>query len=203
MRMPSRKFVLGAALLALAGGGVAHAAAEKLHVMNVAAPDGSTIQVAYAGDVAPRVDVVPASASLGDPFAGMDSISAMMDAQMQAMMRQAAMMDRQAAQMQQQAVTAASAQSSQQAPGVTPGLTPGLTMVGTMPKGMHMTYTSTTTDAHGCTRTVSYASDGSGAAPKMTQAASDGCDALAPNSTPIPAKAETPAQPQVPANQRT
>ena len=197
MRMPSRKFVLGAALLALAGGGVAHAAAEKLHMMNVTTPDGSTIQVAYAGDVAPRVAVVPASAA--DPFVGMDRISAMMDAQMQAMMRQAAAMDRQAAQMQQQAVTAASAQGSQQAPGVTPDFT----MVGAMPKGMHMTYTSTTTDAHGCTRTVSYASDGSGAAPKMTQAASDRCDAVTPNSTPIPARAETPAQPQVPANQRT
>lgn len=196
MRMPSRKYVIGALALAVVGGGVAHAAAEKLHTMQVAAPDGSTIHVAYAGDVAPRVRVVPAGAAadgftMADPFVEMDRISAMMDAQVHAMMSQAA-------QLQRQAIVAASAPG-----GSATQLAPGITMVGAVPKGMHMTYTSTTTDARGCTRTVSYASDGSGAAPKVTQAASDACDAATPRETPIPARAPAPAESPVPANQRT
>lgn len=71
---------------------------------------------------------------------------------------------------------------------------PGFTIVSDMPKGMHMTYYSSTTDASGCTRTVSYSSDGSDAAPKMTRAASDSCDAVKPNGMAIPAKAEKPAE---------
>jgi hypothetical protein len=61
-----------------------------------------------------------------------------------------------------------------------------------MPPGMHMTYYSSSTDANGCTRSVSYASDGSGKAPQMTQAASDGCDAARPGTQAIPAKVEAP-----------
>ncbi|WP_285020506.1 hypothetical protein [Novosphingobium sp. fls2-241-R2A-195] len=191
MRMPPRKYLVGAAVLALLGAGVAEAASAQLHTMKVDAPDGTVVHVQYTGDVAPKVQFVPADVMqqadmpvMADPFAHMDQISAMMDAQMNAMMQRAALMQQQAARMQQQ-VTAASADGA---------ATPGLTMVGDMPKGAHVTYYSSSTDASGCTRSVSYSSDGSGAQPKMTQAASDGCDAAKAPSQAIPAKAEAPAE---------
>ncbi|WP_395330210.1 hypothetical protein WBP06_17255 [Novosphingobium sp. BL-8H] len=191
MRMPSKKYLLGAAALALLGAGVAEAATAKLHTMNVNAPDGSVVQVQYSGDVAPKVEVVPVDQAqaasmpvMANPFAEMDRISAIMDARMNAMMQQAAMMQAHAAQMQQQAVARGDAQQA----------TPGLVMTGDMPKGAQVTYYSSSTDANGCTRSVSYSSDGSGAAPKMTQAASDSCEAASPSTKAIPAKAERPVE---------
>jgi len=182
MRMPPKKYLIGAAALAVLGAGVAEAATARLHTMNVDAPDGSVVRVQYTGDVAPRVQVVPADTMLpadmpamGDPFAYMDRISAMMDAQMNAMVQQAALM-------QQHAGANGNAAGE-----------PGFTAASDAPQGMHMTYYSTSTDASGCTRSVSYSSDGSGEAPKMTQAASDGCDAARPGNQAIPAKAEVPA----------
>ncbi|WP_159980825.1 MULTISPECIES: hypothetical protein [unclassified Novosphingobium] len=187
MRMPQKKYLLGAAALALLGAGVAEAATARLHTMNVEAPDGSVVHVQYTGEVAPRVRVVPADAvtpadmpMMGDPFAHMDQISAMMDAQVNAMMQRAALMQQQAA-----------------ANGNAAGA-PGFTAASDTPQGMQMTYYSTSTDANGCTRSVSYNSDGSGEAPKMTQAASDGCDAARPGSQAIPAKAEVPVGQQAP-----
>lgn len=195
MRMLPRKYLLAAATLAVLGAGVAEAATAKLHTMKVDAPDGSVVQVQYTGDVAPRVQVVPADALvsaappvMADPFAEMEHASAMMDAQMHAMMQRAAILQQQAAQMQQHAVAAGGAQGM-----------PGFTVAGDMPKGMHVTYYSSNTDANGCTRTVSYSSDGSGEAPKLTQAASDGCNAAKPGGAAIPAKVEKPAaQPATP-----
>lgn len=190
MRMPSKKFLakkylLGAAALAILGAGVAEAATARLHTMNVNAPDGSVVQVQYSGDVAPKVEVVPADQApaasmpvMANPFAEMDRISAIMDARMNAMMQQAAMM-----QMQQQAVARGDEKD-----------VPGFVMTGDMPKGAHVTYYSSSTDANGCTRSVSYSSDGSGAAPKMTQAASDSCEAVTPSTKAIPAKAEKPVE---------
>lgn len=190
MRMPSKKYLLGAAILAILGAGVAEAATAKLHTMNVNAPDGSVVQVQYAGDVAPKVEVVPADQAqavstpvMADPFAEMDRISAIMDARMNAMMQQATMVQAHAAQMQQQAVANGDAQGM-----------PGIVMTGDMPQGAHVTYYSSSTDANGCTRSVSYSSDGSGAAPTMTQAASDSCEAVTPSTKAIPAKAEKPVE---------
>ncbi|MEJ2409311.1 MAG: hypothetical protein P8Y48_08225 [Novosphingobium sp.] len=188
MRMPPRKYLLGAAVLAVLGAGVAEAATAKLHTMKLDAPDGSVVEVQYTGDVAPQVQVVPADQVMvpvampvmadpvmADPFAEMERVSAIMDAHMHAMMQRAAIM-------QQEAVARGDAQGA-----------PGFMVTGDMPRGMHMTYYSATTDANGCTRTVSYSSDGSGAAPKLTKAASDACDAVQPNTRAIPAKAERPA----------
>ncbi|WP_395392030.1 hypothetical protein WBP07_14285 [Novosphingobium sp. BL-8A] len=195
MRMPSKKYLLGAAALAVLGAGVAEAATAKLHTMNVNAPDGSVVQVQYSGDVAPRIEVVPADQAqaarpvMADPFAEMDRISAIMDARMNAMMQQAAMMQAHAAQMQQQAVAQGDGQQGDGQQGM-----PGMVMVGDMPKGAHVTYYSSSTDANGCTRSVSYSSDGSGTAPKMTQAASDSCEAVAPSTKAIPAKVEKPVE---------
>lgn len=193
MRMPSRTYLFGAAALALLGAGVAEAATARLHTMNVDAPDGSQIQVRYFGDTAPQVEVVPVEAAaeagdagdasdasdggvMADPFMAMARISAAMDARMNAMMQQAALVQRHAAQMQQQAVAGGHAQGA-----------PGVILAGDMPAGSHVTYYSSSTDARGCTRSVSYSSDGSGAAPKMTQAASDGCDAAGATTGAIPA----------------
>ncbi len=153
--------------------------------MQVDAPDGSVVHVRYSGDVAPKVEFVPVEAIspadmpvMADSFAHMERISAMMDAQMNAMMQRAAMM-------QQHAVAGGSSST---------GGVPGFTVVGDMPQGAHVTYYSSSTDANGCTRSVSYSSDGSGAEPKMTQAASDGCDAAKPQFQAIPAKAEAPVE---------
>lgn len=91
MRIPDRKYLLGAAALAVLGAGVAEAATAKLHTMKVDAPDGSFVQVQYTGDVAPRVQVVPADSMIPaafpaaiDPFVEMERVSAMMDARMHA-----------------------------------------------------------------------------------------------------------------------
>ena len=184
------KYLIGAAALTALGAGVAQAASAKLHSMQVDAPDGSVVEVQYTGDVAPRVHVVPVEAVTlpaavpvaADPFARMARISAIMDAHMQAMMQRAAVLRQRAAQMQQQAVAHGNARAA-----------PSLTLVGDMPQGMHVTYYSSTTDANGCTRTVSYSSDGSGEAPKLTEAASDGCNAAQPQTGVVPAKAEQPA----------
>ena len=187
MRMLSKKYLIGAAALAVLGAGVAEAASARLNTMQVSAPDGSVVHVQYSGDVAPKVEVVPVSdampaSAILDPFAQMEQISAMMDAQMNAMMQRAAMLQQHAAQMQQHAV----------ATGQTTQIAPGVTLAGTAPQGMHVTYYSSSTDASGCTRSVSYSSDGTGTAPKMTQAASDGCDANQAETTAIPAKLDKP-----------
>jgi len=193
MRLPRTKYLYAAAALALVGAGAAQAATEKLHAMKVAAPDGSVVHVQYTGDVAPRVEVVPVEAvmpadAVVDPFAQMARISAMMDAQMAAMMQRAALVEQQ---------TRAQRMQLQQAVARGEGkpVAPGVTFVGDVPAGMHVTYTSSTTDANGCTRTVSYASDGSGAQPRMTQAASDGCDAAVQGNAVVPAKVEQPVEP--------
>lgn len=171
----SLKYSLCVAALSLAGACVAHAAGPQLHSMLVNLPDGSVAHVQYVGDVAPKVAVEPVRAASGfavDPlFADFNAVAAMMD-------RRAAEMESQARAMMQAASTSVA----------TAG--PGVVMAGAVPKGMHFTYVSTTTDAHGCTRTVSYASDGSGAAPKLTQAASDGCGAVQANPGATPARAE-------------
>ena len=191
MRIPNRKYLIGGAVLALLGAGMAEAATAQLHTMKVAGPDGQVVEVQYTGKVAPRVQVLPAQAisqiayapDMSDPFVQMQRASAMMDAQMDAMMQRAAMMQQHAAAMQQQ-IIAASANGR---------AVPGLTMTGDMPKGMHVTYVSSTTDANGCTRTVSYQSDGGTAAPTLTKASSDGCDAAGSGAEPIQAKASVPA----------
>jgi len=206
MRIAPRNYVIGAAILAVLGAGVAEAATARLHSMKVEAPDGAVVHVQYSGDIVPKVEIVPvdrdvsalwaypASADpepmlMADPFAGMERISAIMDAQMNAMIQRAALMQRQAAQMQAQAAAT---------PAVAGNAAPGFTMVGDMPQGMHVTYYSSTTSADGCTRTVSYSSEGSGTAPKMVQAASDACDAADASGSAmpaaIPAKAEAPAK---------
>src|SRR5512143_1995380 len=98
MRFTRKIILAGGATLLVAG--TAAMAAEKLHTMNVALPDGSVAQIQYAGDVAPRVTLQPVDqvpVAFVDPFAEFDRIAAAMDAQQQAMMQQVAAMQEAAA----------------------------------------------------------------------------------------------------------
>jgi hypothetical protein len=165
MRLARTTILAGGAALLVAG--TAAVAADKLHTMNVALPDGSVAQIEYAGDVAPQVSVQPVAVL--DPFADLDRMAAYMEAQHQAMMQQVAAM--------QQAAAQASA-----------GIPGQMTVVGNLPAGTQFTYVSTTTDAGGCTQTVRYSSDGSGAQPQVTRTSAGSCD-KATSDAPVAASA--------------
>ncbi len=93
--------VLLAAIAAVGIGFAGAAAAQNLHVMNVAVPGGGIAQVHYVGDVPPRIVFLPPAsgfdawtpiASISDawaPFAMLDRIAAEMDRRAAAMLRQA------------------------------------------------------------------------------------------------------------------
>ncbi len=171
--------LLAGAGLALAG---TAAAAERLRTMQVALPDGSIAEIAYAGNVAPRIEVVPAEAMAYDPFAEMERISAMMEARHEAMMRQMAALQQQA----EAAVPAGKA-------------APGQVVVSAaLPAGSHYSYTmvSTTSGSNGCTQTVEYRSDGKSAEPKVTRTSSGDCSAV--NKNPAPVQVSAPAKPIAP-----
>lgn len=177
---------LHAALLAAGGvalvAGTAYAAG-KLNTMDVALPDGSVAQISYAGDVAPRVEIVPVEAA-ADPFVEMQRMSAMMQARHEAMMRQVAEMQQRA----QQQILAAQRAGAARTGG------PGQIVVSTnAPAGSYAyTMVSTTSSGNGCTQTVEYRSDGSGAEPKVTRTSAGDCSAVQKNAPAIPAAA--PAQ---------
>jgi hypothetical protein len=174
MRLTRTSLLAGAAALLVAGS--AAAAAEKLHKMEVALPDGGTAHIEYEGDVAPKVTIEPVERQAQvryDPFAELDRIAYQMRARHQAMLRQMAAMQ-------------AAAES-----GATAAATPGMTFVGNLPAGAQVTYFSSTTDANGCTRTVQYSSDGSGEAPEVTRASAGSCD-TASESEAAPAAAPAP-----------
>ena len=73
---------LGAAAIA----GAAVAATRDTHILNVPAPDGSTVRVEYVGDVAPKVTVVPGPVVA--PFGLFDRSAFDIQRQIDAMMRQ-------------------------------------------------------------------------------------------------------------------
>jgi hypothetical protein len=179
MRFSRTTILAGAAVLLAAG--TAAAAAETLHTMNVALPDGSVARIEYAGDVAPTVSVAPVTAvpvAFVDPFAQLDRMAAYMEAQHRAMMQQVVAM-RQAA-----------VHATAGAPGQ-------MTVVGDLPAGTHFTYVSSTTDASGCTQTVRYSSDGSSAQPRVTRTSAGSCDKAA-SDAPVAASAVKQAEPEGP-----
>ena len=175
--------VLAGGVLLLAAGGAAMASG-KLRTINVDLEDGTVAQIEYAGDVAPKVRVVPVAPMLvpqSDPFAEMDRMFAEMELRQQQMMQQVAQMQRQAA-----------------AAGAAPGQ---VVVSGQMPAGSTYSYTvvSTTSGKGGnCTQTVEYSSDGKSAEPKVTRASSGDCDAVKQSDKPIPAAAPAskPEQPK-------
>jgi hypothetical protein len=173
----------------------AAAAAEKQHVMNVRLPDGSVEHVRYTGDTPPRILIAdpaaqPAAmmpmAGFGDPFADMARISAMMDAQADAMMAHAS-------EIQRVAMTQAAAPAGE-----------GQMTVVNMPQGAGgYSYVSTTT-VNGKTCTVSMTSQPGkqGAQPQMLRKVSgDGCTAAQQQGGPH--LAVQPATPTPPAKPHT
>jgi hypothetical protein len=55
--------------------------------MNVRLPDGAVQQIAYTGDVAPRIVFVPVAQQVASPFALLERVSEQMDRQMAMMMQ--------------------------------------------------------------------------------------------------------------------
>ena len=203
MRTLRTAFVAGVA--ALAATGVAVAASEHVHVMEVSLPDGGVAQIHYIGDAKPSVAMVQAPVDaqrnflpvgLDDdpffaPFAQMDLMMAQMEARHQAMMQQIANRDQMAA---------ADAD----------GAPVQLVSQGDLPAGTVVQYSfhSSTSGANGCTQTVEWRSDGSGKEPKVVRASSGDCDAAKPSakpqptaSTPEPAAPEQKAKPAVQGDQ--
>lgn len=175
MRFRRTLSLAGAATLLAAG--TAAVAADKLKTMDVALPDGSVAHIEYSGEVAPTVTVVPAERrgwAAHEPFAELDRIAYEMRA------RHRAMMER---------MEALHYAALKQAARIGDG--DGLTLVGELPEGAHVRYFSSTTDARGCTRTVQYSSDGSGAEPTVTRASSGNCEG-AFDAAPVPAAAAEP-----------
>jgi hypothetical protein len=175
MRLARTTILAGGAALLVAG--TAAYAAEKLHTLNVALPDGSVAQIEYSGDVAPSVAVQPVDAIpvvFTDPFAELDQMAAYMEAQHQAMMQQVAALEK------------AAAEGNTGAPGQ-------LTTVSNLPAGVHYSYVSSATDANGCTQTVEYSSDGSSPQPKVTRTSAGSCDKATSDA---PIAASTPRQPE-------
>lgn len=166
---------LGALGLGLAG--TALAAADDLHVMKVALPDGQVALVQYRGDVPPQVQVAePGVVEDSWPFAEMAAQMAQLEAQTHAMMAQAAAMQREAA-----AHPGAVTVSTNGAPGVS-------------------YWTSVTTTSNGkrsCTQTVTWRSDAAGK-PQMTQASSGDCEAVKRDGPAVPAAVTAPAVPNAP-----
>jgi hypothetical protein len=82
----------GAAVVTLAGAAsLAQAQTTDtpagVHVMNVRLPDGAVQQIAYTGDVAPRIVFVPVAQQVASPFALLERVSEQMDRQMAMMMQ--------------------------------------------------------------------------------------------------------------------
>ncbi len=161
----------GVAAAALAGTAVAaapKAPAAKMHVMNVPLADGSSVRVEYAGDVAPKVTVVPdamaeASGTWGMPFpsfAGFDRMMRDMQRQSQEMIRHAQEMAHQPA-----------------GPG---GAAPYIASYGNLPAGgTSTTVVSYSTGGSTCTRTTEVVSEGAGKPPKVTSNVSGECGGAA------------------------
>jgi len=179
MRKLRTALLAGAGALLVAGAAVA---AEKYHVMNVALPDGSVAQVQYQGEVAPRIvvaDLPVQHIALADPFADMDSIFAAMELQHRQMMQRVAQMEA------QMADALKHAQSETRTVSTTDGASPANGVV-------EYSFVSTT-KSNGCTTSVQWRSDGSGAEPQIYKTSSGACAAKPEDVRPT--KAAAPAKP--------
>jgi hypothetical protein len=182
--MPKLRTALIAGAATLLFAGAATAATAKFHTMQVSLPDGSTAQITYAGDVAPKVSFEPVDAQLAafvDPFVAMEREMALMEQRHAAMMREVAAMQRQAA-----------AQPGQ------------FVVTGNMPRGTSYSYTmvSSSTGNGTCTQTVEWRSDGSGKQPQVTRASSGDCGAVKSGEGDKPVLVSAPAKP-APVDPRT
>ena len=188
MRKVTKLLLAGAGALTLSG--VAIAAADNHHIMNVVMPDGSVAQIHYVGNVAPQVVAVPAAqtVAMADPFEMMDRISYEMDRRMDAMLQQASAMA--------QAAPAANGQLSEAA-------------LKSMPPGtVSYSFTSYSSgNGASCSQSVQVTSLGQNQAPKVERQSQGDCSAVntrKPTPAVIQAKPEapkvTPASLQKPAD---
>ena len=154
-------FAIAATAAVLAGTAVA--AAPKTHAMDVSLPDGSVAHIEYAGDVAPKVSVMPGPmASPTDAwampfpsFASFDRMIEQMRRQSQEVMQRAQMMSRQPS-----------------------GASPYIASFGGLPAGgSSTTIVSVSNNGVTCTRTTEVVSEGPGKAPKVTSNVSGQCGA--------------------------
>jgi hypothetical protein len=163
MRKISKFLIAGAGALAI--GGVAIAASNPNHVMNVVMPDGSVAHIHYVGDVAPKVVVAPDEGAMpvafmaADPFAMMDRISYEMDRRMDAMLQQASMLAN--------AAPAANGQLSQAA-------------LNSLPAGtVSYSFTSYSSgNGANCSQSVQVTSLGQNQAPKVVKQSQGDCTAM-------------------------
>jgi hypothetical protein len=151
---------LGAAAVA----GAAVAATRSAHILNVPAPDGSSVRIEYVGDVAPKVTVVPAPAVT--PFGLFDRSMFDMQRQIDAMMRQ---------------VDAMAGAPLAGAPGL------NVAAYGNAPQGSSsVTVVSTSNGSKTCTRTTEVTAQGAGKPPKvMTKISGDCAGVTAMPSKPV------------------
>ena len=176
MRLGSKLLLAGLGTLALAG--VAAAADQKMHLLEVRLPDGSVEHIRYTGNVPPRIVFVPirqvrvpgllADEVSADPFPSFGRIFAEMNRRTDAIMRRAAAMTAQARPAPGQARTIAA---------------------GSMPPGaVRYSSFSVTTPKGTCSRSVQITSQGEGKPAKVVTQTSGDCGAA-------PAAPQKPAAP--------
>jgi hypothetical protein len=151
MRKAFGLVVAGVGAAAIAGAAVA--ATRNAHILNVPAPDGSTVRVEYVGDVAPKVTVVPGPVVA--PFGLFDRSAFDIQRQIDAMMRQVDTMAK-----------------------MPIAGTPGLNVAGygNAPAGSEsVTVVSTSNGSKTCTRTTEVTAQGAGKPPKVVTNVSGDC----------------------------
>jgi hypothetical protein len=164
MRITRTFVIAGVAASAIAG--VAAAAALNTHTLTVRLPDGGVERIIYTGNVAPRVEVAPVTASVpvmwsGVPgfddtaFAAMDRISAQMDREMAAMVRQADALGSGAL--------------------VDPGAVTFASTAGLPAGAQSFSFVSTMSGGGVCSRSVEITSTGEGQKPRVVSHASGNC----------------------------
>lgn len=188
MRKLRTAVLSGVAALAVAG--AALAAIPDMHVMKVDLPDGSVARIEYAGDVAPKLVVAPASdfapvsfldAIDAAPFAAFDRIAASMDRDMNAIIHEI---------------------------GAFQPMLPStdgkldLAALGKLPPGtVHYQFVSTSDGSSACSRSVEVTSYGPDQKPKVVSNSSGNCAPT--NWVPTPTRLDDPVEPAVPALTKT
>jgi len=163
MRTATKLLLGGATALVVAGS--AALAAPAVHHMTVDVPGGSTAEITYTGDFAPKIVVNPAplsfDAAFGPafyaPFAQMDRIAAQMDRLMRAADRQMA---------------ASLARFGRQGGN-------GVTLTALPPGTQGYSFISTFSGNDVCTRMVRITSAGNGAKPEVVSQTTGNCGAPA------------------------
>lgn len=150
MRKAFGLVLAGMGATALAGAAIA--ASRDTHTMYMPLPDGSTARVEYAGNVAPKITVVPAPVAA--PFGMFDRSMFDMQRQIDAMMHQIGSVAR--------------------IPLGVPGM--NVAAYGNAPAGAQsVTVVSTSNGAKTCTRTTEVTSQGAGKPPKVVTNVSGDC----------------------------